>query len=496
MRSSPRWPAYATYVVPHPIYKLESRRLYVDVPHVFLFMFVDELLRLPSKLGIDIRSPSIEDIAKLYNESITISEKVNREIKRSGIDWLKVGVVWRRSVPQDKKPLRIRYWVNWSRFHKFLEDYAASDIPLPDKYEDYIYYCRENLIRMLARGYDLEKFGDFINQVKEVASADIKAIGDKVYELMAFLKQFQRKLYRKLQYLKRKYRSDIRVHVIFYLQEFISFLETIKFLSNNGLITSCYREMRRLLETLCWAIFDDLLCLRIITQLNVPVEMLYDVDVQYRIIRRSWYNWAKSNKATLNTHGEVVKAINEFEGLISRYFPDDIKKMIGVKDLVNLLIKNMVYHLFGLIFGKEATKLKRREGIYPVDLDQRFINIVKQNVSYVLRKIARINVPDLDQVISSFIRSILINKPKRIVMPFLSNSAMIYLVEKMTSVKGLATKYEEYSYFVHTYTATWQGIPFSSILEIKILKNELQKLEDILKELLSQYYNLAFKISR
>lgn len=490
--SLPKWPIYATFVVSHPIYKLESRKLYIDVPHVFLFMFINELLELPSKMGINIQSFSDQDIAKLYEESIKISEKINRKIKESGIDWLKVSVIWRQDV--SKKPLRIRYKITWKKFFNFLEEYAASDISLIDKYEEYIFYCRENFIRMLVRGYDLQQFSDFIDQVKEIAGTDIQSIENKINDIIDFLKQFQKKLYRRLQTLKRKYNVDMRSHVLFYLQEFISFLKTIDFLTRNGLITASYREMRRLLETLCWALFDDLLCLRIITKLNIPTEKLYDVDSQYRIIRRVWYNWAKSNKAVLNTYKEINEKIGEFERLMDKFLPNNIKEKIAVKDLLNLLIRYMVYHLFGLIFGEDAKSIRKKEWIFPMEMNEEFIDIVLQNITYVLRKIAKINVHDFNHVLSDFIQNILKNKPKKVIMPYLSNSAMIYFVEKITDIKGLRKKYDEYSYFIHTYTATWQGIPFSSILEIKILKNEIQKLESHLKDLLTKYYALVFKI--
>jgi len=77
-----------------------------------------------------------------------------------------------------------------------------------------------------------------------------------------------------------------------------------------------------------------------------------------------------------------------------------------------------------------------------------------------------------------------------IVMPYLSNSCIISLVEKMTGVMGFSGKYDEYSFFIHTYAASWQVMPFSSVLEVKILKYEIKDLRINMGELLTKYIKL------
>jgi len=99
---------------------------------------------------------------------------------------------------------------------------------------------------------------------------------------------------------------------------------------------------------------------------------------------------------------------------------------------------------------------------------------------------------DVDRRITEFLDE-LIGGRSRLTAPFLSNSAMMYLVEKITDVKSLVKMYGDYSYFIHTYTATWQGIPFSSVLEIKILKYEIKKFLFTIRDLVDSYYKLTYQ---
>lgn len=52
--------------------------------------------------------------------------------------------------------------------------------------------------------------------------------------------------------------------------------------------------------------------------------------------------------------------------------------------------------------------------------------------------------------------------------------------------------YSEYSTFVHTYLETFQGLPFSSVFEFKILREETKKFTEVLDTVIKWYSSKVF----
>jgi hypothetical protein len=88
--------------------------------------------------------------------------------------------------------------------------------------------------------------------------------------------------------------------------------------------------------------------------------------------------------------------------------------------------------------------------------------------------------------LSEFIGSTLEKMRGQIVPPYPSNRFVLEMVGLLTQ-QDLNSYYSEYSYFVHSYTETWQLLPFSSVLEFKILRHELSSFIKTLSRTLNAY---------
>ena len=62
----------------------------------------------------------------------------------------------------------------------------------------------------------------------------------------------------------------------------VSTLDSLKHFINNGVIPSCYREMRKIIENLAWVMFDDILAFN--------VSDFHWVFRPYFDIPKEWYN--------------------------------------------------------------------------------------------------------------------------------------------------------------------------------------------------------------
>ena len=70
-----------------------------------------------------------------------------------------------------------------------------------------------------------------------------------------------------------------------------------------------------------------------------------------------------------------------------------------------------------------------------------------------------------------------------------SNDFVIAFVSKGSSI-NLQKLYSEYSHFIHSYFTSWHIFPFSSALEFKIYKHQLQIFADAILGLMNYYFDL------
>ena len=77
------------------------------------------------------------------------------------------------------------------------------------------------------------------------------------------------------------------------------------------------------------------------------------------------------------------------------------------------------------------------------------------------------------------------------IAPYPSNEFVLGCVDKIFHGK-LLKKYKEYSHFVHSYFTSWHIFPFSSVLEFKVFKYELETFSQMVHDLIENYVNMLF----
>jgi hypothetical protein len=92
----------------------------------------------------------------------------------------------------------------------------------------------------------------------------------------------------------------------------------------------------------------------------------------------------------------------------------------------------------------------------------------------------------LEEIISKIFK-----KDSKIVPQYPSPEFVLAFVSKTLSIE-LLEFYKEYSQFVHSYFTSWHIFPFSSVLEFKVLKNELLAFTRTLVQFLNSYLQELF----
>ena len=72
-------------------------------------------------------------------------------------------------------------------------------------------------------------------------------------------------------------------------------------------------------------------------------------------------------------------------------------------------------------------------------------------------------------------------------IPLPTNKFVLKFVDNLFSTDLYRRFYSEYSFFVHSYFSSWHVLPFSSVLEFKIFKYELNNFSNEIKKLFTGF---------
>ncbi|MBO3842211.1 MAG: hypothetical protein FGF48_07330 [Candidatus Brockarchaeota archaeon] len=457
-----RWPLIGVKPTSNPYFKIEGKAhyMYVDIPNQLISYFLVNLYRLSEEYKTDLET--------LYRESKKLENEFNEFFKRKFGGWLSILI---KREPFSKRPFGIQIRIDWSSFQSFLEKFAErEDITLEEKYE-YLFMCRSE-IAWLPSGPEKE----FMEKcVRHFSKSLIKEISST---LISFTRELleKKKKYRERLLLKRKFAPL----TLAYLSEIISTIIVINDCVHRGIVSTCYREMRKILENISWVIIDDLLLLR------GRKEVLEKIIPPLRIPNKEWYEWAKNKRL-------IITGLNEF----TKYFQVIIEKImkkygIGRSEIESSLFNNMTYPLFLFLSGsREMPPPSLKDIVYETEAIKPF---VKENIKMIIASLLKRSLSSSDE---EFINELsdLLAVGKHISIRYPSNKFIMQLVEKISSIK-IDELYKRYSYFVHSYDKAWQFYPFSSILEFKIFKHEMVQFIRLVTQLLDFYEKVVYSRSK
>jgi len=481
MTREKRWPSYGIIQLNNPYYKLESRNPYIDVPNYFIGYFLSDIQELTERYEWDQE--------RLYKKIIALKDRYNNEFEKEYGDWLRLII---KKSPSSKKPFGIQWRLKWDKFHSFLENYSQdNEISLEYKYQ-YIALCRLFLIPIVNRGsiesiLDEDRLGRLQNNVREICKNEIDEIHLNVKNLLTGLQQIKLGLF---SISKRKILKDnfLELGTLMYFPEMTTTLQGIDFLAQNGLLTSCYREMRKILENLYWVIFDDLLILKLLNNFGNTGIPTGDIPApSYRGANKKWQEWARSNKATLIHLGELKEKIQFLSKDI--YLYGRIKEYNwGKKKITNALLDNLSYSSFLLLTGLEKPK-DEIDFMVPYEV-KNLKGFAKEDLKSTLKQVKGNKLSKSDErFIEELIKRESDQLSKFIVPSYPSNDFVIQFVNKILHVGNINDRYYgRYSYFVHSYGTSWQIIPFSSVLEFKIFKHEVSEFANMILKTFEKFF--------
>lgn len=256
--------------------------------------------------------------------------------------------------------------------------------------------------------------------------------------------------------------------------------------------------MRKLLENLSWAIFDDFLFINsdYYSYLkNNPSQELVHLPRSFHEFDVKWYNWSQ-NKQSRNFKQKLENLRNEiFDHCREPKLKYDEKYRITKGDITAELKKNMSYPLYIALAGIEieSTEFEEvKDFLHPYQLDA-LKPVMYHNLEKILkvlkggRSLGKLDKKFLWDIVE---KNVIEDGNKFIVPPFPSNRNITDYIDAIwgNRVKNKLSKfYSQYSIFVHSYIHSWQVYPFSSVLEFKILNNEVEEFFSTVTRLLETY---------
>ena len=463
MYNKDNWPVFGilkNYPVKYnPYFKIQSRKLYVDVPNEYFLFYITHLSEIAN---------SVEgDIDKMYIEFKKFTEKVNNNWLGEEIPWLRF-VVRRETVRDRPIGIHIQVRIKWDKFFEFLENFPENnELSLSEKY-GYLFTCRRAGLIIALRDRESR-----IEGTQKMVEALVEKDIDKMLILLdSFCKSLE--MY-KTKLLRLARRKNVDLLTVEYFPEMISTISSIRNMISNGVVTPCYREMRKILENLCWALFNDVMCLR---SVNLAAKLkIHDpihIHTPYVRISQEWY--AKSNELghTLRHLGDLYKYMkNTIEAL---YFYSKLKNYSwSKKSIKETIFSNLDYSL--IISLTSSCEEKYPKSIPSVDAEQLRM-ILNKSIDVILSRLKKKSLSKSDKKFSMELTNEILNNKKELVPAFPSNSFVIQFISKNAKLNAklnLIEFYKNYSFFVHSYPFSWQTFPYSSVLEYKILMTEINK---------------------
>ncbi len=182
-------------------------------------------------------------------------------------------------------------------------------------------------------------------------------------------------------------------------------------------------------------------------------------------VSKGWYEWARKNKGTINLRVARGKINKEIHGpLKSRW------NLPGKDKFWSILMSTLTYPSFVVLFGKEI-KERSQDSIELVSYAVKDFELLGRELG--VSHPREFGVDLAEKAIA--------DKSAFILPPYPTNDFVIATVEKWFNIKGLDRKYGEYSAFVHSYPQSWVVFPFSSVIEVKAFKKELEDIRAIIE---------------
>jgi len=350
-------------------------------------------------------------------------------------------------------PLEYRCRIHWMKFQHFIEEFPYSK-HLEDKYR-YILACKysgsdlpvSTLLKIYSpsKGSKRDIFKDYKRKFNESIFATAQAIDKSLDDLINLITK------------KASDKRNNRYLDVFldFVPDIVSALKEIKILSNKGYISSCYRELRSLIERFLYVLLDGYM------EYNSFLYGKRIVLLPLLNINSLWRNQAtneKSNKKQLKNLNDLFRD-NILRLQCEKKYKDQMKET---------LLKNMSVEMYVALGGRPSGK--------PCEESVPCLNIkeIKRGIKEIAN-LANNSNPCWEALIDDLEKRW--RGKKNGEFPFPTTNFVLGFLRNILD-KDLNKKirhiWNDYSLFIHPYVFTWQILPKTSIIEYRILENELK----------------------
>lgn len=228
-------------------FKFSIGHAHVDIPNSAIDRIYKDMLTHCKK------SKNIND-AYMCAKQFLGKEMSNLDAYFKGYDLERFFVIYVSKTKKSNGPLEYRCRIHWMKFQHFVEESPYSK-HLEDKYR-YILACKysgsdlpvSTLLKIYSpsKGSKRDTFKDYKRKFNESIFATAQAINKSLDDLINLITEMASDK-RNNRYL------DVFLD---FVPDMVSALKEIKILSNKGYISSCYRELRSLIERFLYVLLD------------------------------------------------------------------------------------------------------------------------------------------------------------------------------------------------------------------------------------------------
>jgi hypothetical protein len=451
-------------------FRFKNKHLYLDIPNPSITNIYEEILNKCENLSDeDLAYKCAEDIVNGAN--LRLSNYFNKFKENDS----NVEVFFRLTIQKNKnsnKHILFGYYLNWKKFSSFIDCFSKSDkISLEEKYR-YISSCKysgselsSNTI-LLFRDANGILDNDANKEFREKFNSSIDMTLISIHNTLDGLISFLTKK------LKDGKRNNYGSFILDFIPDIITELDAIKLLSKNGFISSCYREIRSLVERMSWVILEEYLELNSFKLWNIENKELPAPLLNINS------KWRESDQKQ-----NLLK--------ITDLIPVNIKPPLNNNQkskLIKLLLKNMSIEMYVALAGKPSNDCNNSKIPF---LD---INLIRKGIDEVAECIQNQNY--LENISNEVINNLRQKWENSLCgdFPFPTSNFIFEFLNKIFDKKldAIQSVWHRYSLFIHPYLFTWEVLSNTSVIEYKIFEHELQNPEKIIEiELESLFEHLS-----
>jgi hypothetical protein len=317
------WPYYNISYFKDSIVKIGSNSNFVDLPNSKLWEFWLETRIICEEHKEELNTAYSLALTRIGEQNAWLDSYLGGlvGIENGYKSWVSLGI---RRNPTGTRRFVIQTNIRWDEFFDFLEALAASErLKLFEKYE-YLDYCKAPASMVSKDPTEIERVQ---GSVKPLVTEELSIISNALEELRNEIEQVRKRLANVSQ------RKRIGFYTSRYIPEMLTIVQGLQIVAEKGAIPSCYREMRKLIENLCWAISDDILTLRGLNSGSLDGSF----QPPFANANRRWFDWSREGE------GRRIATLSALQKKV-----DNILKGIEEPkraEIIDILFKNMTYPL-------------------------------------------------------------------------------------------------------------------------------------------------------